>query len=136
MSKYSKRDSRAGVRSWAKLLVLLADEILIVALVLVVLWSLGVSLHAGILAAISLTIAAVVFLLHRAIWPSLVNVGSDNPSGMVGLEGEVVEPLSPAGLVRVSGEIWKAVCVNGEAYPGQRVEVTRVERLRLFVKRL
>lgn len=47
--------------------------------------------------------------------------------GMVGMEGEVTEPVSREGKVFVDGEIWNATAEKGLIDRGTRVKVTAVE---------
>ena len=65
---------------------------------------------------------------------------SETWSGAEGLlyqEGTVVEPLAPAGKVKIDGVLWNAVSLSGEALEtGERIEVISVERLTLYVDRL
>jgi membrane-bound serine protease (ClpP class) len=54
--------------------------------------------------------------------------------GIVGERGEAVTPLSPAGKVRVHGELWSAV-TSGEKLPaGCTVTVESVSGLTLTVR--
>jgi membrane-bound ClpP family serine protease len=51
--------------------------------------------------------------------------------------GTVVQPLTPAGKVKIQGVLWNAVSLSGEALAvGQQVEVISVHRLTLYVDRL
>ena len=50
-----------------------------------------------------------------------------------GAEGVVVSDLMPEGIVRVRGEQWSAVSVNGQARAGARVQVLRGGGVRLEV---
>lgn len=50
-----------------------------------------------------------------------------------GAEGVAVGDLDPEGVVRVRGEEWSAVCVNGRAPAGTRVQVLRASSLRVEV---
>lgn len=65
---------------------------------------------------------------------------NDDWSGAEGLVyqvGTVVQPLKPAGKVKVDGVLWNAVSLSGETVDlGERVEVISVERLTLYVDRL
>jgi membrane-bound ClpP family serine protease len=45
----------------------------------------------------------------------------------------VVEALDPAGIVRVAGEDWTAVSLNGPVPAGGRVQVVSVRGVRLEV---
>jgi len=56
---------------------------------------------------------------------------------MIGLVGEVVEPLVPEGLVKIRGELWKAESKYGDDIDaGEKVKVIRTEGLKLIVVRL
>lgn len=52
---------------------------------------------------------------------------------LVGRTAEVVEPLRPAGRVRLDGELWNARC-DGGADAGASVRVARVDGLTLVVE--
>ena len=54
---------------------------------------------------------------------------------MVGLRGTVANRLSPCGMVRVRGELWRACSLDGEADRGEEVEVVSQEGLSLGVRR-
>jgi membrane-bound serine protease (ClpP class) len=55
--------------------------------------------------------------------------------GLYGLSAEVKTPLAPTGFVWVAGENWQATIDEGSAEPGERVRITRVEGLRLHVRK-
>ncbi|MFO7773990.1 MAG: NfeD family protein [Dehalococcoidia bacterium] len=53
---------------------------------------------------------------------------------LVGSVGKVVSPLTPQGTVRIKGETWTAVLVEGDqAAVGEEVTVTDMDGLRLHV---
>jgi membrane-bound ClpP family serine protease len=53
---------------------------------------------------------------------------------LVGSVGRVVSPLTPQGTVRIKGETWTAVLVEGDqAVVGEEVTVTDMDGLRLHV---
>ena len=57
--------------------------------------------------------------------------------GMVFRSGQVVRRLAPQGLVRIDGELWSAVAMDGTPVEvGERVEVLRLDGLVLCVDRL
>lgn len=56
--------------------------------------------------------------------------------GMVGETGETMDALHPAGRVRAHGEIWNAVSVTGNINRGEKVRVTEVKDLTLYVERM
>lgn len=53
---------------------------------------------------------------------------------MIGSRGEVVSPLAPKGLVRISGELWVAKSAGGEIEPGGEVIVVGQDGLKLVVR--
>ncbi len=54
--------------------------------------------------------------------------------GMLYQVGEVVRPLEPLGMVRVRGELWRAVSASGDHVSvGERVEVLSIDGLTLTV---
>ena len=56
--------------------------------------------------------------------------------GIVGEEGEALATLEPSGMVRVHGELWKAESVSGIISRGQKIKVTAINNLTLFVKQI
>lgn len=60
-------------------------------------------------------------------------------SGMEGIIGEIGEALAslePSGMVRVHGELWNAESISGSIAQGQRVRVTAIENLKLYVEQV
>ena len=55
---------------------------------------------------------------------------------LIGVEGAAVEPLAPAGYVRVRGELWRAhrVAADDTVAQGDAVEVVGVEGATLLVR--
>jgi len=56
--------------------------------------------------------------------------------GLVGEIGEVIETLSPAGIVKVQGEIWKAESLAGTIDKGEKVRIKEMKNLKLFVEKI
>jgi membrane-bound ClpP family serine protease len=51
--------------------------------------------------------------------------------------GTVVQPLTPAGKVKIQGVLWNAISLSREALAvGEQVEVISMHRLTLYVDRL
>jgi membrane protein implicated in regulation of membrane protease activity len=83
----------------------------------------------------------VVLGYERQYGPLYYQYNSENWSGAEGLlyqPGTVVEPLRPAGKVKLPGGVlWNAVSLSGEPIvPGEAVEVISVQGLTLYVDRL
>lgn len=54
--------------------------------------------------------------------------------GMIGTTGEVIEILSPSGTVKVQGEIWNAESIAGNISAGEKVKITAIKNMKLFVE--
>ena len=84
---------------------------------------------------LALVLGAFVFLTHKVIIPSFHRKKVTGSEAMIGLGGEVTEPLTPVGVVWVGGEYWKAKSVSEDIAVGEDVEIVRLNRLTLEVKR-
>jgi len=54
--------------------------------------------------------------------------------GLTGLAGMALTPLNPTGLVQVHGETWNAEAISGTIEKNNKIVVTRVSGLKLFVE--
>lgn len=122
-------------RDWLIVMVLLLDELAVVVLVLLALWYFDVNMPASLAVVLALVLGGVVFLTHRVIIPSFHRKEVTGRSAMVGLEGSVIEPLRPDGMVRVTGECWKATAPDGYIPEGETIEVIGSAGLTLTVRR-
>ncbi len=120
---------------WLKVLVLLLDEAAVLVLIFVVLHFLGVQIPLSITIFVVLLIGVFVFIIHIKVIPSFHWKQVTGREGMIGLQGEVVEPLTPTGTIIVKGERWKAKSVDNVEI-GENVEVVGIEGLTLRVVRL
>ncbi len=125
---------KRSIKDWLIVLVLLLDEAVAVVLVLLVLWALGIEIPLPIIIVIALLLGAVVFITHKVIIPSFHRKKITGSEGMMGLTGEVIEPLAPVGVVMVGGERWKAKSVSGNIAAGEEVEVLGLNGLTLTVR--
>ena len=55
---------------------------------------------------------------------------------MIGETAEIFESLNPEGRVRIHGEIWKAISVSGKMDAGEKVRVTNIKDLTLYVEHM
>lgn len=115
-------------------MVLLLDEAAVVALVLLILWALEIEIPLPIAIVAALLLGAVVFVTHKAIIPTFHKKQVTGAEGLIGLEGEVIEPLKSVGVIRVGGEYWKAKSVDKDIEAGEEVEILGVDGLTLRVK--
>ena len=123
------------IKDWLIVLVLLLDEAVAVVLVLLVLRFFEISIPIPVAIIAALLLGGLVFILHKVIIPSFHAKRVTGSEGMIGIEGEVVEPLTPIGVVRVEGEYWKAKSVAEDIPAGENVEVLGLNKLVLVVKR-
>ena len=117
---------------WLKVLVLLLDEAAVLALIFVVLHFLGVQIPLPTTIFLALVIGVFVFIIHVKVIPSFHWKQVTGREGMLGLQGEVVESLTPTGTVIIKGERWKAKSVDNVEI-GENVEVVGIEGLTLRV---
>ena len=125
---------KSTIKDWLKIMVLLLDEAAVVALVLLILWALEIEVPLPIAIVAALLLGAVVFVTHKAIIPTFHKKQVTGAEGLIGLEGEVIEPLKSVGVIRVGGEYWKAKSVDKDIEAGEEVEILGVDGLTLRVK--
>ena len=123
------------MKAWLVVLIALLDEIVVLAIILLALWYFKVAIPLWAIITIGLVLGAFAFITHRALVPSLRRKKVTGAEGMIGLVGEVVESLTPGLVIRVSGEYWKAKCLDGDIEAGEEVEIVGIDRLKLEVKR-
>jgi len=122
------------IKGWLLILVLLLDDAAALVLVFLVLWFLGIKISLPIVIVIALLLGTFAFITHKVIIPSFHKKKVTGSEGMIGLEGEVVEPLTPVGVIRVGGEYWKARSVDENIEVGEEVEILGLDRLMLTVR--
>ena len=76
-----------------------------------------------------------VFVIHEAVIPSFHIKQVTGGEGLVGLEGEVIEPLTPVGVIKIKDEYWKAKSVSENIAVGEEIEILGLDGLTLKVKR-
>jgi len=126
---------KRNVKDWLIVLALLLDEAAAVVLVLLVLWFFKISIPLSVAIVIALLLGTFVFITHKVIIPSFHKEQVTGSEGMIGMEGEVIQPLTPVGVVRVEGELWKAKSLGEDVVVGEEVEILGLNRLILEVKR-
>jgi len=131
----TKKGELSTGKAWLIILVSLIDDVIILAVVFGALWYFKVKLPLWAMIAIGLALGAFIFVRTWAIVPSLRRKKVTGAEGMIGLEGEVVESLTPKGVIRVGGEYWQAKSLDGHIETGEEVEILGIDRLKLEVKR-
>jgi membrane-bound serine protease (ClpP class) len=56
-------------------------------------------------------------------------------SSMIGMAGKTVDRLAPDGMVKIKGELWKAVSEQGPIEAGENITVTGEDGLKLRVRK-
>ncbi|WP_297535290.1 NfeD family protein [Thermococcus sp.] len=118
-----------------KLLALALDEVAAILIMVFLLPSLGIRLPLWVVA----LIVAVLLLKDVLVAPYVLGGGlerkpSTGAEALVGRTAVVVEDLSPEGLVKLDGELWRAKCLHGTARRGEKVRVVKVRGTRLLVE--
>lgn len=77
-------------------------------------------------------------ILFPFVWRAYDGRKATGTHALIGKRGTVIEPLNPAGYVRVNGEIWKAEIVGqGRVIEkGEFIRVEEVEGFHLIVDRI
>ena len=125
---------KGKIKDWLKVLVLLLDEAVAVVVVLLILRAFKITIPLPIMIAAGLVLGALVFIIHKALIPTFHRKKITGSEGMIGLEGEVIEPLTPVGTIRVGSEYWKAKSVDEDIEAGEEVEILGVAGLTLKVR--
>ena len=126
---------KGTLKDWLKVFILLLDEVAVVVLVLLALWFFKISIPLWVAIVVALLLGTLAFIIPKVVIPSFHMKQVTGSEGMIGLEGEVVEPLAPSGVVYVEGEYWKAKCVGERIPAGESVEVLGLNKLVLEVRR-
>ena len=133
--KVNTKPIKRSVKDWLKVLVLLLDEAAVLVLVIVILKFFGIQIPLPIMITVLVLVGIVVFLIHMAVIPSFHWRTVTGSEGMIGTQGEVLEPLTPVGTIMVNGERWKAKSVGENIEVDEDVEIVAREGLTLKVKR-
>jgi membrane-bound serine protease (ClpP class) len=123
------------IKDWLIVLASLLDDAAVVVIIVLVLWFLKIPISGSIIIFLALLFVALIFVMHRLVLPALHRRKITGSEGMVGLEGKVVEPLTPNGLISVKGEYWQAKSVGDNISVGERVEIVAIDGLTAKVKR-
>lgn len=118
-----------------KAFLLILDEALLVAIVLVILWKVGVHLSPAVIIIVIALLVIPALIIYKAIVRPTQRRPIGGREGMIGLHGKVVTPLAPGGVIKIRGESWKATCTNDNIDIHEEVVVVGIEGLSLVVKR-
>ncbi len=88
-----------------------------------------------ILIAVVLTTAFFIFAISYGIKAQLKKPAT-GIEGLIGETGEALEDLNPEGQVRVHGELWNAISIEGFISRGSKIKVEEILNLKLKVRKL
>ena len=125
---------KRSIKDWLIILVLLLDEVAALLLLLLVLWIFDIQIPLPIMIVIVLLLGGFAFIIQKAVIPALHRKRITGSEGMIGLTGEVIEPLTPVGVIRVGDEYWKAKSVGENIPAGGEVEILGLNGLTLRVR--
>jgi membrane-bound serine protease (ClpP class) len=131
----TRKNGPSDLKPWFIVLIALLDDVAVLVLVFVILWYFDVKISLTGIIVIGLVLGTFIFIVQRAIVPSLRRKKITGAEGMVGLTGEVTQALTPKGVIQIKGEYWKAGSVEGKIDVGEDVEVLTIKGLNLEVKR-
>ncbi|WP_456394920.1 NfeD family protein [Thermococcus sp.] len=126
------------MRKWSKalkVLILLADEIIVGLLLLVILPAMGLHIPVKTVLLLLAVLIGKDIIAAPRIWKDFerkVGVGIET---LIGREATVIRELNPEGTVKIGNEFWNARCINGSARPGERVRVVNAQGTKLLVER-
>ncbi len=121
-------------KAWTITLVSLIDEFVILAVIIGVLWYFKVKLPLWAMIAIGLFLVSYIFVRIWVVLPSVRRRKITGAEGMIGMVGEVIESLTPSGIIRIDGEIWQAESIEEDIAIDEEVEILTIYRLKLKVK--
>ncbi|MCD6567739.1 MAG: nodulation protein NfeD [Dehalococcoidia bacterium] len=95
----------------------------------------GIEINRGLIAGVTAVIAAFCIFAVGAIIRGQKRRKATGAEGMVGEVAITRTPLDPEGKVLAEGELWSAITDGERIEPREEVIITRIEELRLRVKR-
>ncbi len=122
------------IKDWFTILASLLDDAAVALIVLLILWLLKIPISLAIIIFLLLLFVVAILVMHRLIIPTLHKKVVTGSEGMIGLKGKAIEALVPEGLIRVSGEYWKARADDENVAVGEQVEIVGLDGLTLKVK--
>ncbi|OGN98899.1 MAG: hypothetical protein A2Y58_04535 [Chloroflexi bacterium RBG_13_51_52] len=130
-----KKGETTKTKAWFIVLLALLDDIAVLALVILVLWIFDVEISIPVIIILVVGVGAVIFVVHRAVVPAIRRRKISGAEGMIGMVGEVTEPLKPKGTVKIKDEYWTAISTEGNVDTGEYVEVMAIKGLNLEVRK-
>ncbi len=126
---------KRSITDWGKVLLLLLDEAAVLLVIILALRLFGIRVPLPITILMVLVAGTIVFIIQRAVIGSFHRRQVTGREGMIGLEGIVVEPLTPIGAIAVHGENWRARSIDDNIQVDENVVIVELDGLTLKVKR-
>ena len=133
--KIDAKSIRRSAADWLKVMFLLLDEAGAVVLIVLIFRFLGIKIPLVVTIFLALIFGTLIFIIHMAVIPTFHRQQVTGREGMIGLQGSVVESLTPKGSIAVKGEHWKAVSVDEHICKNGNVEIVGIDGLTLKVRR-
>jgi len=92
------------------------------------------SISVGLIAGMGITLGLLFTLFALLIAKSLRSKVTTGREGLIGLDVEIAEDLTPEGMVKCHGEIWKARTTGETLRKGSPAVVTSIDGITLIVK--
>ena len=125
---------KGKIRDWLKVGVLLLDEVVVVVGLVWLMNYLGVEIPLPVTILLLLAAALLIVFIHIKVVPTFRRKQLTGRESMAGLCGEVVQPLTPVGLITLKGERWRAETIGGHIETGTEIVVVEVKGLTLMVR--
>jgi len=111
------------------------DEALVIFMLVWGLPKLGIKLPVTVLVAIGIVWTGFAVLLYVSGSKILRKKPLAGQTDMIGFQGRVVKDLSPAGMIKINGELWAARSAAGNIRKNEEVEVESQDGLTLIVRK-
>ena len=95
----------------------------------------GIEVNRGLIAGVTAAIVAFAIFIIGAIIRGQKRRKATGAEGMIGKIAIAKTPLAPTGTVLAQGELWTAVTEKDRISPGAEVVITKVEELKLWVRK-
>lgn len=105
----------------------LVETMAIIALFIWVLPVFGINLIWWGIAIIVILFLIFSYVMYRIGHPTVIKETINGPDKIVGKSAIVDKELNPEGYIKINGELWKAISVDGSVSRGERVIVIKLD---------
>lgn len=117
------------------ILALLADDVIVAAILLWLLPHLGVEVPVGVVVGVMVAGVGFSALAYRPVKHAMQREAHSGAEAMLGKTATAITDMAPRGQVKLRGEIWKAVS-SEHVRSGEEVRVLQLSGLELIVRRV